>query len=520
MTVANYFRVHIFHFCFVMLFVLAGQLPVTAQRKPGFNVDSMISPDALHQHLSVIAGDEMEGRAAGSFGQRKTADYIIQQFKRSGLQPGDGNSFEQRYTVYRHAFVQNSISIRGKKLEEGRDYFFPFPSNWYYARSRFATLHISKPDIVFAGYGVVDSANKLNDFAGLNLKGKLVMVLHGLPPESGSSSRTGTYFYKLQAVKDRGAVGLIVLYSDLYQSGFPAYTWDGLEPADGKEAALLVNASEAMGASILRAPMATTAAIAKMKKASYAVPIDISLKIRSQMIPAVNVIGVLEGSERKEEYVVLTAHYDHLGKSGKDIFYGADDDGSGTAALLQVAATFGAAAKAGWRPKRSILFLAVSGEEIGLFGSEHFVGHPTIPLKNITANLNTDMIGRIDPERKKADSLNYLYVIGHNRISSELEKLADEVNEKHGKLRLDYKFDDGFDPDRIFYRSDHYNFASKGVPILFFFDGMLSGDYHSPGDTIDKINFDLMSRRTQLIFHIAWTLAGRDGLLVRDLAID
>jgi Zn-dependent M28 family amino/carboxypeptidase len=111
-------------------------------------------------------------------------------------------------------------------------------------------------------------------------------------------------------------------------------------------------------------------------------------------------------------------------------------------------------------------------------------------------------------------------VIGHNRISSELEKLPDEVNETHSKLHLDYKFDNGFDPDRIFYRSDHFNFASKGIPILFFFDGMLSGDYHAPGDTVDRINFDLMSRRTQLIFHLAWALAGRDELLARDLGIE
>lgn len=517
MSVATHFRPPVFQVFIIGILLSACLLPAAAQRPPGFNVDSMINPGALYQHLSVIAGDEMEGRAAGSFGQRKAADYIIQQFKRSGLQPGNGNSFEQRYTVYRHALVQNSMLVRGKKMEEGRDFFFPFPANWYYARSRFAALHISRPEVIFAGYGVVDSANNLNDFAGLNLKGKLVMVLNGLPPESGSPGKTGVYFYKLQAVKERGAAGLIVLYNDLYQSGFPSYTWDALEPADGKDAALLINASEAMGASIMRASMATTSALAKMKKGSYPVPLDINLKIRTQLISATNVIGMLEGSERKQEYVLLTAHYDHLGRSGKDIFYGADDDGSGTAALIQMAATFGAAAKAGWRPKRSIVFLAVSGEEIGLFGSGHYAGHPTVPLKSITANLNTDMIGRVDPERKKADSLNYVYVIGHNRISSELEKLPAEVNERHGNLHLDYKFDDGFDPERIYYRSDHFNFASKGVPVLFFFDGMLSGDYHSPGDTVDKINFDLMSRRTQLIFHLAWTLADKNGMLARDL---
>lgn len=517
---ATIFRARNLQYYIFSLLLSTCLFPASAQRPLGFNADSMISPDALHQHLSVIAGDEMEGRAAGSFGQRKAADYIIQQFKRSGLQPGNGNSFEQRYTVYRHALVQNSLSVRGRKMEEGRDFFFPFPANWYYARSRFAALHITRPDVIFAGYGVLDSANNLNDFAGLNLKGKLVMVLNGLPPGSASPGKTGVYFYKLQAVKERGAAGLIVLYSDLYQSGFPVYTWDSLEPADGKDAAVLINASEAMGASILRASMATTSALAKMKKGSYPVPLAINLKIRTQLIPATNVIGVLEGTERKQEYVLLTAHYDHLGKSGKDIFYGADDDGSGTAAVLQMAATFGAAAKTGWRPKRSVVFLAVSGEEIGLFGSEYFAGHPTIALKNITANLNTDMIGRVDPERKKADSLNYVYVIGHNRISSELEKLPGEVNEKHGRLHLDYKFDDAFDQERIYYRSDHFNFASKGIPILFFFDGMLSGDYHSPGDTVDKINFELMSRRSQLIFHLAWTLADRNGVLARDLRQD
>jgi len=164
--------------------------------------------------------------------------------------------------------------------------------------------------------------------------------------------------------------------------------------------------------------------------------------------------------------------------------------------------------------------MAVSGEEKGLLGSEYYSDHPIYPMEKTTANLNIDMVGRVDTERKTADTLNYVYVIGHDKLSSELPIINEGVNNKYTGLVLDYKFDDPNDKNRIYYRSDHYNFARKGVPILFFYDGMLLSDYHKPTDTVDKINFPLMEKRARMIFHTGWEMANRDNMLKRDTPLN
>jgi Zn-dependent M28 family amino/carboxypeptidase len=231
-------------------------------------------------------------------------------------------------------------------------------------------------------------------------------------------------------------------------------------------------------------------------------------------------MGMIEGSEKKDEYVFLTAHYDHLGNHGGKIYNGADDDGSGTVAVIQMATAFAKAVKEGNRPKRNIVFMTVSGEEKGLWGSEYYTDHPIFPLEKTSVDLNTDMIGRIDTERKKADTLNYVYVVGHNKLSSELPIINEKINNATTQLVLDYKFDDPQDPNRIYYRSDHYNFARKGVPVLFFYDCMLQSDYHQPTDDVEKINWTLYEKRTRMIFLTAWEMANRDQLLKRDKPLD
>jgi Zn-dependent M28 family amino/carboxypeptidase len=235
---------------------------------------------------------------------------------------------------------------------------------------------------------------------------------------------------------------------------------------------------------------------------------------------ASNVAGYIEGTDKKDEYVVLTGHYDHLGMRNGKIYYGADDDGSGTCTVLEMAAAFAKAKAEGNGPRRTIVFMTVSGEEKGLWGSEHYSEHPLFSLEKTSVDLNTDMVGRIDTERKTEDSLNYVYVIGHDKLSSELQGINEAANSKYTGLVLDYKYDDPKDPNRIYYRSDHYNFARKGVPILFFYDGMLKADYHQPGDTIDKIYWDLYEKRVRMIFHTAWVMANRDAMLKRDIPLN
>jgi Zn-dependent M28 family amino/carboxypeptidase len=232
-----------------------------------------------------------------------------------------------------------------------------------------------------------------------------------------------------------------------------------------------------------------------------------------------DVLGFLEGSDLKDQIVVISAHYDHLGKRDTVIYYGADDDGSGTVSVLELAEAFAKAKAAGKGPRRSILFLANSGEEKGLFGSQYYSEHPTYPLDHTTVDLNIDMIGRIDPNRRIGDSTNYVYVVGSDKLSTDLKPVSEGNNKKYTKMELDYKFDDPTDPERIYYRSDHYNFARKGVPIIFYFDG-IHRDYHKPTDTPDKINYDIMEKRARLVFFTAWEMANRNDMLKRDIPLN
>jgi Zn-dependent M28 family amino/carboxypeptidase len=226
-----------------------------------------------------------------------------------------------------------------------------------------------------------------------------------------------------------------------------------------------------------------------------------------------NVVAFIEGQEFPEEVLIISAHYDHLGKKGEVVYNGADDDGSGTTALMEIAQAFQKAKKEGYGPKRSILFLHLTGEEQGLFGSKYYTSHPIFPLENTVVNLNIDMIGRIDPQHKNKP--NYIYLIGSDKLSSELHAISEEINEKYTKFKLDYTYNDDKDPNRYYYRSDHYNFAKNNIPVIFYFSGEHE-DYHKPTDTPDKINYELLAKRAKLVFYTAWEIANREKRLTVD----
>jgi Zn-dependent M28 family amino/carboxypeptidase len=226
-----------------------------------------------------------------------------------------------------------------------------------------------------------------------------------------------------------------------------------------------------------------------------------------------NILAFIKGSEKPDEIVVVSAHYDHVGIKRGEIYNGADDDGSGTVALLEIAQAFQLAKKDGLGPKRSILFLHVTGEEHGLHGSRYYSENPVFPLKNTIADVNIDMIGRRDSNHK--DSNNYIYLIGSDYLSTDLYKICEEANKKSVNLTIDYTFNDKNDPNRFYYRSDHYNFAKNGIPSVFLFNGV-HADYHQKTDEVSKIEFDALCKRTQLAFSIAWDLANRANRPVVD----
>ncbi len=219
-----------------------------------------------------------------------------------------------------------------------------------------------------------------------------------------------------------------------------------------------------------------------------------------------NVLAYIKGSEKPEELLIISGHMDHLGVENDTIHFGADDNGSGSMAILEIAQAFKIAEKEGYVPKRSILFLHLTAEEIGLQGSQYYIENPVFPLENTVANLNIDMIGRVDS--KHENNPDYIYLIGSDRISKELHFISEKVNTTFYNLELDYTYNEEDDPNKYYYRSDHYNFAQQNIPVIFYFNGE-HNDYHKPTDTPDKIIYSLLEKRTKLIFATAWQLVNQ-----------
>ena len=241
----------------------------------------------------------------------------------------------------------------------------------------------------------------------------------------------------------------------------------------------------------------------------------LNAKYNENLPDSENIWAFIEGSEKPDEIVVVSAHYDHLKMKNGQIYNGADDDGSGTVAIMEIAAAFQKAKNEGNGPKRSILIIHMTGEEHGLHGSRYYTQNPLFPLANTVADVNIDMIGRRDPFHENTN--NYVYLIGSDYLSTDLYNVCEEVNKKNNFLTIDYKYNDKSDPNRYYYRSDHYNFAKKGIPVVFLYNGE-HADYHKPTDEVSKIEFDALTVRTKYAFAIAWEIANREQKLVVDKA--
>lgn len=457
-----------------------------------------ITPEDLKRHLYIVAGPEMEGRETATPGQRKAAAYIEQQFRQLGLQPGNGNSYQMEFPVYQDSLVSAQLEVNGQAFQLDKDF------NTNIGAGITATQRFS--EVVF-----INSGASVDSVKNMNLTGKAVMVMGLSAPARGQAGGL------MGALQSKGIAALLSV-----QTNYP-------RPVSGRKGNQALNVfrralgpqSFTISENVARSIAGAAYDVAKNNKAavqSFETQLLLDVQKLTQASPSTNVIGVLPGTDKKDEYLFITAHYDHLGKRDTVIYYGADDDGSGTVGVIEMAEAFTKAKAAGKGPRRTVVFMAVSGEEKGLWGSDYYSAHPIFPLDKTTADLNIDMIGRSDTKRPN-DTLNYVYVVGDDKLSSELRPISEEANKKT-KLQLDYKFNDPKDPNRIYFRSDHYNFAKKGVPIIFYYDGMLGADYHRPTDTPDKINYELAARRAQLVFYTAWEMANRDAMLKRDIPLD
>jgi Zn-dependent M28 family amino/carboxypeptidase len=506
-----------------------------AQNNDPSKYGALITGQNLKKHLTIIASDEFEGRETGTEGQRKAAAYIESQFKAIGLKPADAlKGYQQLYPLYQDSLVGTDLSVGKTAAVFGKDFISPMNTN--------ETGKFKGKKVIFIGYGIDDKA--YSDYTGVDVKGKVVVFFLGEPKKDGKYIISGTtrgsewsfpgISKKLALAAEKGAAGALVI--NPIQETFSQRAVD-----NGKKTGVYFPKAAAATKSINYAQLSHAFAktlvgdsfdfdaylasaknyeIFKINAFEKKLKINFSFDKYRTVINSSNVIGIIEGTDKKDEFVFLTGHYDHLGKHDSKIYYGADDDGSGTCAVIQMAEAFAKAAAEGHRPRRTMVFMTVSGEEKGLWGSEYYSDHPVFPLDKTSVDLNTDMVGRIDTERKTGDTLNYVYVIGHDKLSSDLPVINEGMNNKYTKLVLDYKFDDPNDKNRIYFRSDHYNFARKGVPILFFYDGMLKSDYHQPTDTVDKIYWDLYEQRVRMIFYTAWEIANRDDMLKRDTPLN
>jgi Zn-dependent M28 family amino/carboxypeptidase len=473
-----------------------------------------ITQEDLRQHLSVIASDAYEGRETGEKGQKMAAEYIAKQFLDLGLTgpvPGSDNPYIQHFTMVRSSWSADATLKAGSQSFKWATDFLG------YGRTPFTTETTVQP--IFVGYG------QEADYTGKDVTGKDVIMLIG---EAGMTE----YRAKSATASSKGARSIFLVNADpsvtfatatapiaAYVSRPTIMFKDAPQQSGGRAAVFIVSA--AAGNKLLGT---TAAAVAKYKaatkqgsqpKAAPFKPVSFTIKTPQdqQDFTTENVLGYLEGTDKKEEVLVCSAHYDHVGVIKGEVYNGADDDGSGTVSVLEMAQAFAQAKKDGHGPRRSILFLTVTGEEKGLLGSEYYTDHPIFPLTNTIADLNTDMVGRTDKEHEgKGD---YVYVIGSDKLSSELHAIVQAENKQHTNINLDFRFNDPGDPNRFYYRSDHYNFAKHKVPVAFFFNGV-HADYHGAGDEVEKIEFPQMTKRVHLIFYTAWDLANRDSRIAVD----
>lgn len=490
---------------FLLVFAFAhAQENISVQEDNSVKYVETITAEDLSSYLSVLASDSLEGRATAERGQKMAADYIKNKFKEFGLRAvsdkNTGEGYYQEFELEKKSW--KDVYVQRKKVKKNNlDDIIYF--------GNVAVDEAVKTELVFVGGG------KEEDYANKKVEGKAVAFLSD--PISAEK--------KIKRAYEKGATAIILIYGNDSQelrsvidkySHYITQSSLGFPAQAKKPGRVLFYATPDAAAELLKTKVEKIVnaveeeddkkrakAIKKIKNKK----IEYKAEREVETVKTENVLGLVEGSDKKNEIIVITAHYDHIGMEDGEIYNGADDDGSGTSAVIELAEAFAKAKEEGNGPRRSVLFMTVSGEEKGLLGSQFYVENPVYPLEDVVANLNIDMIGRLDDAHE--GNPDYIYLIGSDKLSSDLHQLSERVNATFSKLELDYTYNDENDPNRYYYRSDHYNFAKNGIPVIFYFNGVHE-DYHKPTDTIEKIDFRKIEKISKLIFHTAWEIANRE----------
>lgn len=487
-----------------------------SQDSVGFFFANQISSAQIEKYAKVIASDELEGRETGEKGQKMAARYIVEHLKSLGIEgAGDSLDYYQRYKLYGLPLGDSKMYVDGKTYSDQVD---------YYSFTALSDTVITESEIVFLGFGI--SRPGYDNYEGVVVKGKIGVIYRGEP--AGKQTEWSTDFSKKSKLaKSKGMLGLIVVDND-FESKLPRAKYYQ------KKNKLKFERPGSEGFSIIHIGpkglnrIFNSKSIKQINKGILEgeakwdlqqkplCEIHFNAKVRE--VIAENILGVIEGKNNPDEYVFISAHYDHLGIRDEGIYNGADDNGSGTSAVMEIARAMKLAFDEHKGLGRSVVFLFVSGEEKGLLGSSFYVENPIIPLSHIVTDLNIDMIGRTDTIHQIEDS-NYLYVIGSDKLSTELHEISETTNQKWIGFDFDYRYNASDDPFRLYYRSDHYNFAKYGIPVIFYFRG-LHNDYHKTSDTVDKLEIETITNVSRLVFLTAWEIGNRSDRIVVDVKED
>jgi len=483
----------------------------------GSNIDLAVSGAEkitianLKANLKFIAADELEGRETGKRGLKIAAKFLETQYRMAGLKPVPGaSSMYQPFRISRNRILSSSqILVSGQSDERFKNYAD------FLILSKLAENIDKAYSIVFLGYG-----NNESDYQNKAIKGKMVLVIDTTPDilDVYGDNNIGIFNHRLRKARDDkaelaqkyGATGIIYANEQPNYLGFlrnrrfvekVKYTLSYEKPllemviSSSLAHVLLLGSGKNLKQLETNLLAGKTNSRLEIKR-----QIHLKINVSSQLESSQNIVAYLEGSDEKlkHEIVSFGAHYDHLGiNAAGQIFNGADDNGSGTVGLLEIARVF---SQNPHQPKRSLLFIAHAGEENGLLGSKHFINQPPVPLESIVANLNIDMIGR--------NENNSVFIIGSNFLSKDLHEMNEHANDVVG-LDLNYLYNSLNDPNRFFYRSDHYSYAKKNIPIIFYFAGT-HADYHRPTDTVEKIDYEKIQKIAQLVYLTGWNLANSD----------
>lgn len=485
-----------------------------------FSIGDQIDKKTIKQHVAILASDAFEGREVGEPGEEMAAQYIANYFSKIGIPPYKNNTYFQEFNLIKRGFKNINLELSGVQYEFNKD-FFSFPM--------FSPTIIKSNDILFLGYGI--ESEKYNDYQQ-NIEGRVIMILQGEPKDkngnyilSGSKKKSPKRSWKdkLKTAKKNKAKAVIFI-SENYESDFNTYKHriehDALNLLIKEDQIpfFYVNkeiTKKVLGKNKIEKYKNKISSTKKTLSKTANKKISIATKNNEKIITGKNVLGYIEGGDPvlKDEIIIITAHYDHIGIIDGKVHNGADDNASGTAGLLEVASAFQLAKKLGLEFKRSILCMPVSAEEKGLLGSYYYAEKPEFPLEETIANLNMDMVGR--PDENHPGNENYIYIIGSDKLSTDLHNTSEYANSKYVNMELDYTYNEPGDPNRFYYRSDHYNFAKNNIPSIFYFSG-LNEDYHKHTDTMEKLSYKKIESLTKLIFYTAWELSNATNRPVVD----